>query len=366
MSDVRLIQVNSPLEIRVNKRDDVVRYDSDNLYPQRIANLILSSKTASKAAEKMAENIECDGFANADIAALANAHGDTLDVILRKISADLSKFNGYGLVVQYNALREVIAVYHIPFEYIRISSNEDYANDTRIRSFKVFNNWERGGDIEKDANTGVVYNAFNPDNVADEIEAAGGIEQYKGQLLYVKNVAYRGYPYSPFHAVQAEMYTEMGTAKVAQQLLSKGFHDNKIVEHSKFSGDEAHMNEEFGDAIETMAGSDSAASFITFANPFMDSPMIRIHEFGTPIDANLYNALSEPLKKDICMSANALPLGLIDTAALGVTNVSGNTVLEMRRLYRASLQRYRNMIAGSLARVFDMPIAAFEIAYNLT
>ncbi len=354
-----IIRGQQPIQPTPIRAEGVISYDTDNSYPQRLSALITASKTAVKAAEKMAENIECDGFANDSLGQMTNGHGDSFNEILAKISADLSRFNGFALAVQYTAIGEVANVYHVPFEFVRIVANEDSKKDTTVRQYKVFNNWDKSAELEKRGDDATIYAKFDKSAVIEQISEAGGVENYNGQLYYAKFASYKGYPLSPFHAVQAEMYTEASTAKTTQRLLSKGFHENKIIEHLSLPTEEE--NEEFGDAIEAMAGDDMAGAFVTIKNPNMMDRAVFVHEVGTPITGDFYKTLAEPLKRDICMSAANLPLGLIDTAALGVSNVSGNTINELLKMYRNSLLKYRNLVSISLAKIYEVSEATFAI-----
>lgn len=367
MSSIRLIKAEQPITRSGISSSDVISYDSDNIYPQRIWWLLAASTTGISAAQAMADNIECDGFANSQIGIHENMNGDSLNDILTKISFDIARFGGYYLNIQYNALGEAVNVYHIPFEQVRIKMNSDYKEDSRVREYKVFNNWEKSSDLSTDISKAVDYKAYNPDNVLSEIEAVGGIENYSGQILCVSKRKFKGYPLSPFHTVQSQLDAEALNATYVRRQLSNGFKDCSIVEFEEIqnSSDESgtDVNDEFMGTLAAMQGANAASSFLAIKRPIMnEQSSVRVTPLNTAVDKDYYRALLEPLQKSICMAANNLPIPLIDmTSVTGSLNTSGNIITECRKMYRESLLSYRNMISSSLAKIFGVSEDMFLI-----
>lgn len=365
MSNVTVIK--QPLSRKGLTSADIISYDDDNLYPQKVWWLIAASKTAIKAAGKMAENIECDGFTNQAIGMHKNAHRQTLNEILSLISFDMARFNGAYLLIQYNALGQAVNVYHIPFEYVRIKANEDYKMDSKVRAYKVFNNWEKASDLNTDVQDAKEYNAYNPESVLAEIEEAGGIENYAGQLYEISMIKYKGYPLSPFHAVRDEMEIERQNSMFLKRKFSNGFMDCSVIEYQSFDGandEESSNNQAFEQGLKSMTSAENAASFVTVTRDMFadNTPLIRKIDLSTPIDKDLYKAFTEPLKKDICGAAENLPIGLIDSTMIQAGMSSGGDIIkELRKMYRESLLRYRNKISESLAIIFGSDYATFAI-----
>lgn len=363
---IKLIQPKPPIVRVGNTSDDVLNYDSDNMYPQRIWWLLAASNTGMAAANEMASNIVCDGFANQKLGEHLNAHNDSLNNILSKIAFDYARFGGYYLNVQYNALGKAVNVYHIPFEYVRIKLNDDYKKDSIVRAYKVFNNWERSSDLSNETKKATEYKAYNPDSVLAEIEEVGGIENYNGQILCVARTKFKGYPMSPFHTVQNHLNIEHLNSVYLMRQFSNGFKDCSIIEFEEIQGSDGegyNPNEEFMDALSSMRGADAASSFLAIQRPVMtDQASVRRTDLSSHVDKDLYKAYLEPISKQICMAAENLPLALIDISVLGGgLNTSGSILVELRRTYRERLLSIRNDISQSLARVFGVSELEFQI-----
>lgn len=357
--------VEKALKLSANTGDRVINYGEGNLYPQEIAELIYASKTASAAVEKMTENIICEGFKNKDFAEMTNGNGCNMNDVLEATANDVARFKGWAWIVQYGltpAGYQPKNVYNVPFEYVRAEMNDNYKNDPTVRSWRVFNNWEKQSVRSTSVkSSSVVYPTFNPGNFAAEVEECGGIENHKGQLLYVNLSTTRPYPISTFHAVRNEMGAEDKNGRYVNRTLGRGFHMCSIVSHGDFETEQAQQ--EFRDKLSEMMGSENAGSVLTVRdeNVATDKPFIKVDQLGSPIDRELYKAYVEPLRKDIAIAAYNIPLPLIDSSLLTFSNASGEVMKELQRIYRNSLAKVRQRISRELYQIFGVDPSVTEI-----
>lgn len=362
--------VEKALKLSANTGDRVINYGEGNLYPQEIAELIYASKTASAAVEKMTENIICEGFKNKEFAEMTNDNGCNMNDVLEATANDVARFKGWAWVVQYGltpAGYQPKNVYNVPFEYVRAEMNDNYKNDPTVKSWRVFNNWEKQS-VRSTSVKGnsIVYPTYNPESFAAEVEECGGIENHKGQLLYVNLSTTRPYPISTFHAVRNEMGAEDKNGRYVNRTLGRGFHMCSIVSHGDFETEQAQQ--EFRDTLAEMMGSENAGSVLTVRdeNVATDKPFIKVDQLGSPIDRELYRAYVEPLRKDIAIAAYNIPLPLIDSSLLTFSNASGEVMKEMQRIYRNSLAKVRDRISRELYQVFgvDPSVTAIENKFD--
>lgn len=362
--------VEKALKLSANTGDRVINYGEGNLYPQEIAELIYASKTASAAVEKMTENIICEGFKNKEFAEMTNDNGCNMNDVLEATANDVARFKGWAWVVQYGltpAGYQPKNVYNVPFEYVRAEMNDNYKNDPTVKSWRVFNNWEKQS-VKSTSVKGnsIVYPTYNPESFAAEVEECGGIENHKGQLLYVNLSTTRPYPVSTFHAVRNEMGAEDKNGRYVNRTLGRGFHMCSIVSHGDFETEQAQQ--EFRDTLAEMMGSENAGSVLTVRdeNVATDKPFIKVDQLGSPIDRELYRAYVEPLRKDIAIAAYNIPLPLIDSSLLTFSNASGEVMKEMQRIYRNSLAKVRDRISRELYQVFgvDPSVTAIENKFD--
>lgn len=358
--------VDRALKVNAKVSEKIVGYGDGNLYPQIISELIYASKTASLSVERLSEAIECEGFKDRTFGEIKNAHGDNMDDILNMLAYDVARFRGCAVIVQYGGDYRPKMIYPVPFEYVRAGLNKDYLTNPVIHKYVVFNNWDRQN-IKSTVldKTAVTYPAFNPDNFANEVEEYGGIENHPGQLLYMNFFTTRPYPLSPFHAVQSEMQAEAMNSTYVERTLTRGFHMCSIISHGDFAEQEDQDN--FVKGLKEIMGAQGAGSALLVRDDStmlpQSRPFIKVDQLGTPIDANLYKAYNEPLKKDIASQAYNIPIPLVDSSLISFSNASGEVVKEMQKVYRRSVTKLRSKLSREIARALDVPTELCEI-YN--
>ena len=358
--------VDRALKVNARVSEKIVGYGDGNLYPQIISELIYASKTASLSVERLSEAIECEGFKNREFGEIKNAHGDNMDDILNMLAYDVARFRGCAVIVQYGGDYRPKMIYPVPFEYVRAGLNKDYRTNPVIHKYVVFNNWDRQNIkstvLDKMA---VTYPAFNPDNFANEVIEYGGIENHPGQLLYMNFFTTKPYPLSPFHAVQSEMQAEAMNSTYVEHTLTRGFHMCSIVSHGDFTEQEEQDN--FVNGLKEIMGAQGAGSALLVRDDStmlpQSRPFIKVDQLGTPIDANLYKAYNEPLKKDIASQAYNIPIPLVDSSLISFSNASGEVVKEMQKVYRRSVTKLRSKLSREIARALDVQTELCEI-YN--
>lgn len=358
--------VDRALKVNAKVSEKIVGYGDGNLYPQIISELIYASKTASLSVERLSEAIECEGFKDRTFGEIKNAHGDNMDDILNMLAYDVARFRGCAVIVQYGGDYRPKMIYPVPFEYVRAGLNKDYLTNPVIHKYVVFNNWDRQN-IKSTVldKTAVTYPAFNPDNFANEVIEYGGIENHPGQLLYMNFFTTKPYPLSPFHAVQSEMQAEAMNSTYVERTLTRGFHMCSIVSHGDFAEQEDQDN--FVKGLKEIMGAQGAGSALLVRDDStmlpQSRPFIKVDQLGTPIDANLYKAYNEPLKKDIASQAYNIPIPLVDSSLISFSNASGEVVKEMQKVYRRSVTKLRSKLSREIARALDVPTELCEI-YN--
>lgn len=358
--------VDRALKVNAKVSEKIVGYGDGNLYPQIISELIYASKTASLSVERLSEAIECEGFKDRAFGEIKNAHGDNMDDILNMLAYDVARFRGCAVIVQYGGDYRPKMIYPVPFEYVRAGLNKDYLTNPVIHKYVVFNNWDRQN-IKSTVldKTAVTYPAFNPDNFANEVIEYGGIENHPGQLLYMNFFTTKPYPLSPFHAVQSEMQAEAMNSTYVERTLTRGFHMCSIVSHGDFTEQEEQDN--FVRGLTEIMGAQGAGSALLVRDDNLmlpqSRPFIKVDQLGTPIDANLYKAYNEPLKKDIASQAYNIPIPLVDSSLISFSNASGEVVKEMQKVYRRSVTKLRSKLSREIARALDVSTELCEI-YN--
>lgn len=203
-------------------------YGEDNLYPQTFRNILAASSTGAECLDRFADFIEGNGFRDVPFSeSVVNRKGDTADDIHALVCRDVAYYNGLALHVNYNIYGDIVELHHVPFENCRLVESDDSGYVGKIA---IHPDWSgqktRGGKVIKVAKENIDYiDAFNPDKrvVAAQIEAAGGIEYYKGQVLWVSLSGKDIYPTGKGDRVVTEMSTDEGLANVKYRNVRNNF-----------------------------------------------------------------------------------------------------------------------------------------------
>jgi len=196
-------------------------YGQSNDYPQKILEIINASGTGRSCMDTYVSFVEGNGFTDKIFNSLIiNDKGERNASLLRKAAKDLKNFNGFAILIKYNALGIPAEYYNVPFEYCRIEIDSAKEYTGRIAIY-----WDWTGisgqrfDIDK-----VKYvNRYDPLNAQKEIEEAGGWYNYIGQLLYYTADGDFDYPISPFDPIVTDMLTEESVSTVKHRNAKYNF-----------------------------------------------------------------------------------------------------------------------------------------------
>jgi len=259
MSSYHLI-TNTPVTKRLPEyrmsMHDVTAYGSDNLYPQRMREVMNISPITKSAVGLIANFIRGDGFENGDIE--VNRFGETANDILRKISEDQALFNGYALHLNSNAAGKVIEVQTVDFEFCRLG----LANQKGIiKDVKVSNNWENSnGEILPDSSkvSPVKYKLFDPRTNGEE-----ALKNQKGMLWY--SVPKKNhYPLSSLDAIIETCHSDQELAQFELGNLVNGFLSMSVFKFPT-GGDTEVEEEELKKKLNGLKGAKNANSIIVAA-----------------------------------------------------------------------------------------------------
>lgn len=160
----------NPLNIKTQARG-YLPFDFDNLYPNKIKAIAERSGSTKTAIGTLSSFISGEGFGESENEIEINTSNQTLWDILRFVASTRAMFDGVALHFNYNLLGEITEINEINFESLRYTPKME----TVIQN----NDWRTF--VGKKC---IEYPVFDPEKVLEQIEEAGGIENYKGQVLY--------------------------------------------------------------------------------------------------------------------------------------------------------------------------------------
>lgn len=216
---------------------EIQSYGKNNDFPQKIMRVIGASSNARSCVARYAKFIRGGGFKDIQFyKSVVNVKGQTCDTLLRLCSEDLARFGGFALHVNYNLLAEITSVTHIPFENCRLGMDDDSGY---IGKIVIHPDWtcQKGKKrIKKPSKSSCSYiDVFNPnpDVVLSQIVVSGGIDSYKGQVLYVSTGGEMEYPTPIYDGAITDISTDEGLANVRYRgtrcnFLPKGMYVYRI------------------------------------------------------------------------------------------------------------------------------------------
>lgn len=339
-------------------------YDTSNLYPQYIANFLAASPTAGSCTDRLATYIEGRGVADTALAdTIVNRQRETLADIVHLCAEDFAKFNGFALHVTYNAFCEISGIRVVPFEDLRLFESDVNGYVSEVAYFPDWSEEEtRGGKrLRVSEETLERFDVFNPDRaiVTSQIAAAGGIEFYKGQILYVTSHGRNIYPTAPIDRILNETSTDEGISNVKNRNVRNNFlpagmivHKGGVTDVDNLSSEERRQVKKsadgFSDAIEALQGDTNACNLLEVTIDYEDEKP----EF-VPITTNNYDKVFEATEAStIERIYSAFGQEAFYCLRVGKIGFSGSVMADAKKEYAEQQLKRQKLIARTLNDIF--------------
>lgn len=307
------LSVNSRVDVKNSKADGIQSYDHDNLYPQRIKNIISNSGTASSCINLFAKFILGDGFKDKVFWKTKINETQTVDQLCRLVAQDYAMFKGFAVHVGYNALFEKVEFNHIPFENCRLGEADDNQYAGKVI---VYNKWGSGKTNKKQFQS---FNIYNPQKeiVAYQIESAGGFDLYRGQVFYFGGQ----YPKCSLDAVLEDVQTDYEIKQFRLSTATNAFKGDQIIELPyEFASEEER--EEVTQEWVNRTGSEAAAKPLLIENPALKEGYgIKFTNLQTKSYDREYEVTVRTVKDSIieCLGQPPILLGVAVAGKLGTS-----------------------------------------------
>lgn len=216
------------VEVNYEMRFKMQRYGIDNLYPQNIVDITNASGTAKLCLARYEKFIEGYGFNDESFSEwVVNREGVTMDDMLKMVAGDLSRFGGFALHVNYNVFGKITEVNYMPFEQCRLEETDDAGVVAHILTHVDWRGDKTKNGIKQmviDKNI-IRFPVFNPDPsvVVAQIEDAGGIDDYKGQVFWLSMDGKFQYPTPIYDAAITEISTDEGLGNIKYRNVRNNF-----------------------------------------------------------------------------------------------------------------------------------------------
>lgn len=219
------LKTEKQLRTRNDRIYHIQCYGDQNDYPQKLMEVVGASITGGACVDQYGRFVFGRGFRQRDFyKAEVNGRGETADDLLESVARDLAMFGGFALHVNWNALYEVTSVAHVPFEWLRFEELDD---DYEFRRVAMHKDWgRRYTNLRRFRSSDIVwFDFFNPDHEAirQQVEEAGGWEQWNGQIFYYSRRGPKCYPLPVYDSALTDMSAEEGLSNLSYRNIRNNY-----------------------------------------------------------------------------------------------------------------------------------------------
>lgn len=206
--------VNRLVHITEDKSKGIIRYDSDNAFPQNLVKQLGESSTASACIDKLHQYIFADGLTDEQVGALKVNDTQTLNDIINENSRIYATFRGVALHVSRRADGSIGQVKTVPFEQVRKSENGLYIVNPTFGTKKV------------DEKKNKFFPAFKGEKVIPEMVSP------VGEILYwfVKKPMQYDYPIPSYYSAIEDINADAELSKYELETVTNGFVPSGILQ----------------------------------------------------------------------------------------------------------------------------------------
>lgn len=335
------------LDVKKDDRKGIHNWGLDNAYPSTMEYLLSASVTAKNCVDKASKALIGKGFNQGDI--IINKKGHTLNDVGRALAREYTKHNNSFISVQYNLLGEVTEIEVIPTKHVRVGKRDDKGYNGK---YVVYHNWD-GYDGKVDPDSFQIVDRYNPDKevIKAQIEAAGGIRSYKGQVLHIQKYLNEIYSLNDADCVILDMITEINAGEFKQKGTSDGFLNTKIMVVKPFK-DEEDRNA-FKNDLDSMRGSKNANSVILLESNEEGADLkeqIQLQDLTSEYDDEMFKHSEESAEKAIAKAFN-VPLPLINPSDSSIFGNSGEMYKAVKQILWEEKEEERMKIEEALSGI---------------
>lgn len=338
---------------KFDKRAGIHHNGVDNNYPELVESGIANSVTARSCASLMASYLVGKGFGELENKIIVNKRKNTsLLQFSSDIAASLSEQNGVFIQVNYNGAYQITDMDVIPFPDCRIGITD---GDKHTAKIFVCSDWT---DTKK-AKAAKSVDVFNPKHsvIKSQIDNAGGIKKYNGQILYFRFGKYH-YPLSPLHPCLDDASSEREAAVYKNTSLRKGFFGKTLVvtkplveadKETEFKEWTAQDDERtaFRETLQKFVGAENADGLLHIEMEFEGDNIdkeILFKNIDSNINDKLFAHTENSVKDNIRMCFKNVPAALIMSQDGKLFGNSGESIKAMKEFYQEQTENERMMI----------------------
>lgn len=286
---------NAPVKVvptfveKENSGKPYLSYGQDNRFPNYLWDLYLRSALLQSIVEGTANYVGGNGIIFSEDPTVqrlkeeANADGESLEDIIKKVATDYLIFGGFSLQIIYNKLGEISELYWLDFRNVRVSKDGDkaYYSDDWI----------------KHANDYETYDVYNP---KDEKKRSTCVFYFKGHVS-------RGvYPIPRYNGALSALETSTEISKFHLKSIQNNFSGNFIINFNNGQPTEDVQEEIERKIKDKFSGADNAGKFMVSFNESKDNG-VTVERIQDDNFDKKYESLRTDTYKEIFVAFRAIP-----------------------------------------------------------
>lgn len=345
-----LIGVSKRIDTKPNKTEGIVNYDVDNRYPQRVSAIINASGTGTLCTDMLGKYLYGEGFVNEALAkTVVNRKGMNANKLLFKVRKSFSKYYGFAVHVNYNAMFEKTSFHPMPFEDLRLTTTKEEGNKKHPHMIALYDDWDKYKRTRIDHKKIEYFDFYDPDPavIQAQVDAVGGWANYKGQIMYW-TVEGPQYTLAPSDSILEDIQTDSHSKIFKNRNISTNFLASYIIETASFEDDE--QRRDFINDLENFQGSDNAMKTMLLERmDGQDDLGMEFHKIDIQDVEKLYEFTENSARDNIIRNYQIPPVLLM--AIPGKLGTSSE-IIEGTASYNGTTREYRLAISAAFEELF--------------
>jgi len=247
------------LPVSVSYRDDILLWGIDNLYPQRVEEVINSSPITKSALQVTSDFINGDGFLT------DQQIGEyTFNELLNLSSLDYATYNAVAILLDVNLDGEIVDCHPVEMKYVRLGAPD---KSLEIKTIRISVDWEEQLPIALRPKILTYPLWTGKDNAKEMIETWDVNSQgdFPG-FCYLNTPKKKQYPLATVDAVLDSSQSNAEIQVFELSSIQNGFQSASVIKHQGKIADAAErMRVE--NLVQSVRGAENANSIIVWEVP---------------------------------------------------------------------------------------------------
>lgn len=335
-----------------NKKLGIVKHGSGNVRSLINSQLVKRSPTASFCVGMYSKFISGAGFKYIkDYNLSSEAHKTfTVNNLLDKVADSISVHEGAFVHVQYNALYQKAGYTLIPFEQCKFGLEDD--NEYSGKILRSRKGWSKRNNKNKDV---IIYDVYNPSErfIKSQVQAAGGWDNYKGQILFITTDDTLKYPESKIEGVENYAHVENKMGSYFASTVERGFDNVQVFEYVE--AEDEKSNKAIKESVQGAMGLDSGGKIIALKHKNTTNLKDEERYRFTPIENNATPEKYESMlakSSQMIRSKYGIPTQLFEAISGKLGNTGAEDLKTAQSMYNATTQPVREVLQTAFKELF--------------